>query len=279
MSAAAAEEGGAISWSSARPLPAQGIAPPPPHALRERQRPHPGDATPRDPRVRGARLHRRLRAGSNLDPRLPPCAMTTGAVSFRASAFSSEFATLEENGLGVRPHPRPRARLLTIASPPPATRGTAGRPRRPLPRASPSGGPSKRQHQAARPASPRSAMIGAAKRDPTPTARLRRSGLLPRTPPRSTSGRPPRLHRRERRRAIPHRGRVQAVRDFKHAQAEGDDRLGSLIGTGPPCSRFETIRSVAASDATVLIRGERHRQGARRARDSPSQPGLQAQRR
>jgi two-component system response regulator AtoC len=52
---------------------------------------------------------------------------------------------------------------------------------------------------------------------------------------------------------------VQAVRDFKHAAAAGRrmDRLGSLVGTGPAMQRvFDILRSVAPSDATVLITGE-----------------------
>jgi two-component system response regulator HydG len=52
---------------------------------------------------------------------------------------------------------------------------------------------------------------------------------------------------------------VQAVRDFKHAAraGKGMDRLGALIGTGPAMQQvFETIRSVAGSDASVLIAGE-----------------------
>jgi two-component system response regulator HydG len=52
---------------------------------------------------------------------------------------------------------------------------------------------------------------------------------------------------------------TQTVREFKHAaQARGKvDRLGALIGTGPAMQEvFETIRSVGASDAAVLITGE-----------------------
>jgi two-component system response regulator HydG len=52
---------------------------------------------------------------------------------------------------------------------------------------------------------------------------------------------------------------TQTVRDFKHAARGGKrmDRLGALIGTGPAMQQvFETIRSVAPSDASVLIVGE-----------------------
>jgi two-component system response regulator HydG len=52
---------------------------------------------------------------------------------------------------------------------------------------------------------------------------------------------------------------TQTVREFHHAARGGRrmDRLGALIGTGPAMRQvFETIRSVAASDATVLIVGE-----------------------
>jgi len=52
---------------------------------------------------------------------------------------------------------------------------------------------------------------------------------------------------------------TQTVREFRHAAHAGRrmDRLGALIGTGPAMQQvFETIRSVAASDATVLILGE-----------------------
>ncbi|HXX94740.1 MAG TPA: sigma 54-interacting transcriptional regulator, partial [Planctomycetota bacterium] len=52
---------------------------------------------------------------------------------------------------------------------------------------------------------------------------------------------------------------TQTVHDFRHAAraSRGVDRLGALIGTGPAMQEvFETIRSVAASDATVLIQGE-----------------------
>jgi DNA-binding NtrC family response regulator/predicted TIM-barrel enzyme len=52
---------------------------------------------------------------------------------------------------------------------------------------------------------------------------------------------------------------TQTVRDFRHAAraGRGVDRLGALIGTGPAMQEvFETIRSVAASDAAVLITGE-----------------------
>ena len=52
---------------------------------------------------------------------------------------------------------------------------------------------------------------------------------------------------------------TQTVRELKHAAQAGKrvDRLGALIGTGPAMQQvFETIRSVAASDATVLITGE-----------------------
>jgi two-component system response regulator HydG len=52
---------------------------------------------------------------------------------------------------------------------------------------------------------------------------------------------------------------TQSVREFKHAASAGKalDRLGALIGTGPAMHKvFETIRSVAASDAPILIVGE-----------------------
>jgi two-component system response regulator HydG len=52
---------------------------------------------------------------------------------------------------------------------------------------------------------------------------------------------------------------TQTVREFRHAARSGRrmDRLGALIGTGPAMQQvFETIRSVAASDAAVLIVGE-----------------------
>jgi DNA-binding NtrC family response regulator len=52
---------------------------------------------------------------------------------------------------------------------------------------------------------------------------------------------------------------TQAVRDFKHAARAGKglDRLGAMIGTGPAMQQvFETIRSVAESDASVLVTGE-----------------------
>src|SRR5258706_3867270 len=52
---------------------------------------------------------------------------------------------------------------------------------------------------------------------------------------------------------------TQTVREFKHVTKAGKkmNRLGSLIGTSPAMqSAFETIRSVAASDASVLILGE-----------------------
>jgi transcriptional regulator with PAS, ATPase and Fis domain len=52
---------------------------------------------------------------------------------------------------------------------------------------------------------------------------------------------------------------TQTVREFRHAAHAGPrmDRLGALIGTGPAMQQvFETIRSVAPSDATVLVVGE-----------------------
>ncbi len=52
---------------------------------------------------------------------------------------------------------------------------------------------------------------------------------------------------------------TQTVRELKHAAHAGKrvDRLGALIGTGPAMQQvFETLRAVAASDATVLITGE-----------------------
>ncbi len=52
---------------------------------------------------------------------------------------------------------------------------------------------------------------------------------------------------------------TQTVRDFAHAARSGRrvERLGALVGAGPAMRRvFETIRSVAPSDATVLITGE-----------------------
>jgi transcriptional regulator with PAS, ATPase and Fis domain len=52
---------------------------------------------------------------------------------------------------------------------------------------------------------------------------------------------------------------TQTVREFKHVTQAGKkmNRLGALIGTSPAMQQvFETIRSVAASDASVLILGE-----------------------
>jgi len=52
---------------------------------------------------------------------------------------------------------------------------------------------------------------------------------------------------------------TQTVRELRHAAQAGKrvDRLGALIGTGPAMQEvFETIRSVAPSDATILITGE-----------------------
>jgi len=52
---------------------------------------------------------------------------------------------------------------------------------------------------------------------------------------------------------------TQTVREFKHVTKAGKkmNRLGALIGTSPSMQQvFETIRSVAASDAAVLITGE-----------------------
>jgi DNA-binding NtrC family response regulator/predicted TIM-barrel enzyme len=52
---------------------------------------------------------------------------------------------------------------------------------------------------------------------------------------------------------------TQTVREFTHVARAGRkvERLGALIGTGPAMRNvFETIRSVAPSDATVLITGE-----------------------
>jgi two-component system response regulator HydG len=52
---------------------------------------------------------------------------------------------------------------------------------------------------------------------------------------------------------------TQTVREFRHVAAPGRrmDRLGAMIGTGPAMQQvFETIRSVAASDATILVVGE-----------------------
>jgi DNA-binding NtrC family response regulator/predicted TIM-barrel enzyme len=52
---------------------------------------------------------------------------------------------------------------------------------------------------------------------------------------------------------------TQTVREFKHVTKAGKkmNRLGALIGTSPAMQQvFETIRSVAASDAAVLILGE-----------------------
>jgi transcriptional regulator with GAF, ATPase, and Fis domain len=52
---------------------------------------------------------------------------------------------------------------------------------------------------------------------------------------------------------------TQTVREFKHVTKAGKkmNRLGALIGTSPAMQQvFETIRSVAASDAAVLIQGE-----------------------
>jgi two-component system response regulator HydG len=52
---------------------------------------------------------------------------------------------------------------------------------------------------------------------------------------------------------------TQTVREFKHVTRAGKrmNRLGALIGTGPAMQPvFETIRSIAASDAAVLISGE-----------------------
>jgi DNA-binding NtrC family response regulator/predicted TIM-barrel enzyme len=52
---------------------------------------------------------------------------------------------------------------------------------------------------------------------------------------------------------------TQTVREFRHVSRAGrkTNRLGALIGTSPAMQQvFETIRSVAASDAAVLILGE-----------------------
>jgi transcriptional regulator with GAF, ATPase, and Fis domain len=52
---------------------------------------------------------------------------------------------------------------------------------------------------------------------------------------------------------------VQTVREFKHVtrSGRGMDRLGALVGASPSMRQlFETIRSVAPSDATILVTGE-----------------------
>jgi two-component system response regulator HydG len=52
---------------------------------------------------------------------------------------------------------------------------------------------------------------------------------------------------------------TQTVRDFRHVARSGPrpDRLGTLVGSGPAMQKvFDVIRSVAPTDATVLIVGE-----------------------